>query len=213
MKPSTCGGIFTLFCADITEASVLRADREREKERVDLLITWVGISTSRGGWQVQKASAYSKKVDWILKKQQRYYVSAHFNRKKTKTFSHKCAICCSIIQSSSERQKKMPPLYSISTHADFYLSVYNNNSAMRRSTADPIITLLQPFVWIYSQHDLMSEVLPCVGKQFYWRTNTLSVPRRNKKHKGLSLLYPAGVTASVTCKCCTFILFSIKRTH
>lgn len=67
----------------------------------------------------------------------------------------------------SERQKKMPPVYSISTHADFYLSVYNNNSKMPRSTADPIISLLQPFVWIYSQHDLMSEVLPCVSKQFY----------------------------------------------
>lgn len=70
MKPSTSGGIFTLFCMVITQASVLQADREREKERIDLLITWVGITTSRGGWQVQKASAYSKKVDWILKKRQ-----------------------------------------------------------------------------------------------------------------------------------------------
>lgn len=67
MKPSTSGGIFTLFCMVIIEASVLQADRERENERIDLLVTWVGITTSRG-WQAQKASAYSKKVDWILKK-------------------------------------------------------------------------------------------------------------------------------------------------
>lgn len=60
MKPSTSGDIFTLFCMVITEASVLQADKEREKERIDLLITWVVITTSRGGWQVQKASAYSK---------------------------------------------------------------------------------------------------------------------------------------------------------
>lgn len=65
MKPYTCGSIFTSF-----RLVIIQADREREKERIDLLITWVGITTSRGGSQVQKASAYSKKVDWILKKQQ-----------------------------------------------------------------------------------------------------------------------------------------------
>lgn len=70
MKPSTSVSIFTLFCVVITHAYVVQADREREKERIDLLITWVGITASRGGWQVQKASAYSKKVDWILKKPQ-----------------------------------------------------------------------------------------------------------------------------------------------
>lgn len=70
MKLYTSGSIFTLFCMVIIQASVLQADRESEKERIDLLITWVGITTSRGGWQVRKASAYSKKVDLILKKRQ-----------------------------------------------------------------------------------------------------------------------------------------------
>lgn len=49
MKPSTCGSIFTLCYMVIVQAPVLEADREREKDRVDLLITWVGITTSRGG--------------------------------------------------------------------------------------------------------------------------------------------------------------------
>lgn len=49
MKPATSDSIFTLFGMVIIQASVLQADREREKERVDLLITWVGITTSRGG--------------------------------------------------------------------------------------------------------------------------------------------------------------------
>lgn len=49
MKPSTSVSIFTLCCMVITQASVLQADSEREKERIDLLITWVGITTWRGG--------------------------------------------------------------------------------------------------------------------------------------------------------------------
>lgn len=61
----------------------------------------------------------------------------------------------------------LPQAYSSSMHTGFYLSVYNNNSKIPWSMADPIITLLQPFIWIYSQHDLMSEALPCVSKQFY----------------------------------------------
>ncbi len=61
----------------------------------------------------------------------------------------------------------MPQAYKISMHADIYLSVYNNNSKIPWRTADPIIALLRPFVLIYSQHDLMSEALPCVSKHFY----------------------------------------------
>lgn len=75
-------------------------------------------------------------------------------------FSHKSAMCRPIIHSSSEsvsektkgieaeeeievkKKKSLPPAYNISMHADFYLSVYNNNSKIPRSTADPIISLL-----------------------------------------------------------------------
>lgn len=49
MKPSTSVSIFTLFCVVITRASVSQADRERESERIDLLISWAGISTLRAG--------------------------------------------------------------------------------------------------------------------------------------------------------------------
>lgn len=65
MKPYTSGFIFTQFSVVIIQAPVLQADREREAER-----TWAGITTSRGGRQVQKALAYSKNIDWILKKRQ-----------------------------------------------------------------------------------------------------------------------------------------------
>lgn len=49
MKQSTSGSIFTLFCMIIVQTPVLEADRERENMRVDLLITWAGITASRGG--------------------------------------------------------------------------------------------------------------------------------------------------------------------
>lgn len=60
--------VFEHFLWSLLEP-LLQADRERTKrERIDLLIMWVGITALRGWWQVQKASAYFKKVDWIWKK-------------------------------------------------------------------------------------------------------------------------------------------------
>lgn len=87
MKPSTYDSIFTLFCMVIVQTPVLEADRERENKRVDLLITWVGITTSSGGWQVQKASAYSKKRLLVIKKKTtHHYVSPHYKPKSIKDF-------------------------------------------------------------------------------------------------------------------------------
>lgn len=60
----------------------------------------------------------------------------------------------------------LPQVYNFSMYADFYLSVYNNNRKIWHGMAGPIISLLQPFVWIYSQHDPMSAVLPLSANSF-----------------------------------------------
>lgn len=75
-----------------------------------------------------------------------------------------------------EKLKKNWKANKICTDADFYLSVYNNNSKIRHHMTHPMSSILKPFVLIYSQQGLMTEMLPCVCKHFYSITDTLSVP-------------------------------------
>lgn len=145
MKPSTSVSIFTLFCTLITQASVLPADGEREKQNWPLdnvgghyrIERW--LTGTKGFSLLQKSRLDIEKK----KATSHYYVSAHY---KQNAFSHKSAIgrtviaALSLFQRERWRQKNMqtqclPKAPIISMHADFYLSVYNNNS--KRSMADP----------------------------------------------------------------------------
>lgn len=66
---------------------------------------------------------------------------------------------------------------------------------------DPNMTRLQPFVWIYSQHNL------CVTKHFYWkRTNTHHCDCCVACYLALVSLYPTQGTTKHT-YCIVYILY------